>query len=232
MDSLTQKNKWHFLAEPYMMFPNMKGTMGLGNLPDASVDENPGDIFSHLQIGAMLYAEAYNGEWAITSDMLYMKLGEDISQSNLIHSGHVTAKQLGWELAALRKFLPWLEAGFGATLNSIKADLGITLNTSGNPSRSNNLNKTWVDPSVIVRAKFPFSSKWSLQARGNIGGFGIGSKFAWQAQVYVGYRLSKLLLLSAGYRAIGMDYDKGIGQDRFLYDVTTFGPVLRFGFNF
>lgn len=210
----------------------MKGTMGVGNLPNASVDENPGDIFSHLQIGAMLYAEANNGEWAITSDMLYMKLGEDISQGTFIHSGHVTAKQLGWELAVLHKFLPWLEAGIAGTLNFIQSDIGITLNTPGNPSRSNIVDKAWVDPSIVARAKFPFSSKWALQVRGNVGGFGIASKFAWQGQVYIGYRLSKLLQLSIGYRAIGMDYEKGTGQDRFLYDITTFGPVLRFGFNF
>ena len=34
------KNKWHFLLEPYMMFPNMQGTTGLGDLPNAEVDEN------------------------------------------------------------------------------------------------------------------------------------------------------------------------------------------------
>src|SRR5215471_228694 len=61
----TALNKWHFLLEPYAMFPNMHGTAGLGNLPDAEVDEDPGDIFKNLQVGAMLYAEAYKGPWAI-----------------------------------------------------------------------------------------------------------------------------------------------------------------------
>jgi hypothetical protein len=47
-DTLAPKNnsKWHFLAEPYLLFPNMKGTIGLGNLPDASLDLNVGDIFN------------------------------------------------------------------------------------------------------------------------------------------------------------------------------------------
>ena len=43
--------KWHFLVEPYLMFPNMNGKTGVGNLPDVSVDANPGDIFSKLQMG-------------------------------------------------------------------------------------------------------------------------------------------------------------------------------------
>jgi len=63
-DSATMKNKWHYVVEPYVMFPNMNGTVGVGNLPNADVDENPGDIFSHLQFGAMLYLEAHNDHWA------------------------------------------------------------------------------------------------------------------------------------------------------------------------
>ena len=64
-----------------------------------------------------------------------------------------------------------------------------------------------------------------------IGGFGIASDFAWQLQAYFGYRISRISQLSIGYRAIGTDYQKGSGSNRFLYDVTTFGPVFRFGFN-
>jgi len=46
---------WHFLVEPYAMFPNMKGDTGIGNLPPVHVDEDPQDIFDNLQIGAMLF---------------------------------------------------------------------------------------------------------------------------------------------------------------------------------
>ena len=30
-DTLEVKSKWQFLLEPYMMFPNMSGTSGLGD---------------------------------------------------------------------------------------------------------------------------------------------------------------------------------------------------------
>ena len=77
-DTANQNTKWMFLIEPYMMFPNMKGTVGLGNLPDADVDQDPGDILSKFNIGAMLYAEAHKGRWTISSDFTYMKLGADV----------------------------------------------------------------------------------------------------------------------------------------------------------
>ena len=232
-DSSAAIRKWHYLLEPYAMFPNMSGTIGIGNLPNSEINENPGDIFSNLQMGAMLYAEAHNNTWAITSDLLYMKLGASVEGKRDILSGDAEAKQLGWELAGLRKLNPWLEVGVGAQLNSIKSELDLSVqDSSGTIKKSGGLTETWVDPEIIARVKLPLSEKWSLQFRGNIGGFGIGSKFAWQLQGYAGYRFSKLFQLSAGYRVIGLDYEKGSGQDRFLYDMTTFGAVVRFGFNF
>jgi hypothetical protein len=227
----TTKSKWHVLLEAYMMFPNMQGAVGLGTLPDASVDEDPGDIFNNFQFGAMLYAEFYNDDWAISSDFTYMSLGSDIAGKNGILTGEADLKQLGWELAGLRKLKPWLDAGIGFQLNSIKSDLNLVLNTPGTPTTAGSLSETWIDPSIIARVRLPLSAKWFFQFRGNIGGFGIGSDFYWQLQTYFGYRFSQLFQLSAGYRVIDMDYEKGSGSDRFKYDIATFGPVVRLGFN-
>ena len=230
-DTTATKAKCHLLVEAYMMFPNMKGTVGLSTLPDASVDEDPGDIFENFQFGAMLYAELYKDLWAFTSDFTYMSLGSFVEGKNGILSGKVDLKQLAWELAALRRLKPWLEAGVGFQLNNIKSDILLYLNSPGAPSTSKGLNETWVDPSLIARIKLPLSTKWLFQFRGNIGGFGIGSDLYWQLQTYFGYRFSKLFQLSAGYRVIDMDYENGNGSDRFKYDMKTFGPVVRLGFN-
>ena len=226
-------NKWHFLIEPYMMFPNMHGTVGLGNLPDASVDETPGDIFSNFQIGVMLYAEAYKGPWTISSDSTYMKLGSDVAGKNGILSGDATVKQLAWEWAGLYKLKPWLDAGIGLQLNGINSDLNLVVNAGGmSQRRFRGISQGWVDPSIIARVKLPLSQKLNFQFRGNIGGFGIGSDFYWQTQAYFGYRFSKLFQLSAGYRFIDINYKNGSGSDRFVYNMDTFGGVVRLGFNF
>ena len=57
-------------------------------------------------------------------------------------------------------------------------------------------------------------------------------RFTWQAQVDASWRFSKLFQLGLSYRFIGIDYEKGTGNDRFKYDVDTYGPALKFGFNF
>jgi hypothetical protein len=52
------EKKWNFLADVYLMFPYMDGETGIGESLILSVDANPGDIFSKLKMGAMLYLEA------------------------------------------------------------------------------------------------------------------------------------------------------------------------------
>jgi hypothetical protein len=85
---------------------------------------------------------------------------------------------------------------------------------------------------LIARLTTPPAKKFIGQLRGEIGGFGIGSDIAWQVQAIAGYRFSKLFDMSAGYRVIGLDYTSGEGAKTFVYDVATFGPMIRFGFNF
>ena len=233
-DSIETTHKWRFLLEPYIMFPNMNGTAGLGGLPNASVDENPGDIFRNLQFGAMLYAEANKGFWTFSSDLTYMHLKSDAIINDALGTGTVDIKQLAWELAGMRQLAPWFELGLAFQLNNIKSDVDLFINTSsGIQERTSKIDETWVDPSVLVRVRTDLSKnkKWFFQFRGNIGGGGIGSDLYWQLQSYIGYRFSNLFQLSGGYRVIYIDYETGSGDDRFVYNMTTFGPVIRFGFN-
>lgn len=227
------EKKWKFLIEPYMMFPSMSGTTGIRNLPEVDVDANAGDIFSKLQFGAMLYLEAQTDKWAITSDLLYMDLEQDATPSTIINSGVASAKQLGYELAGLYRIAPFLESGLGLRLNSISSELDIVRNAVGGGTEALNasLSRTWIDPIIIARATGDIDDKWLFIFRGDFGGFGVGSDFTFQVQGYVGYRFSKLFQTSIGYRVIGIDYDKGSGEDRFRYNMNTFGPNIRLGFN-
>ncbi|MGB5663004.1 hypothetical protein [Eudoraea sp.] len=239
--SASSEKKWSFLVEPYILFPNMKGDVGVRNLPNATIDASTNDIFGKLKMGFMINLEASNGTWAVGSDVLYMKLGtqkvrsrELINGSVVSASGELAAKQTGWELMGLRRVTPWLEVGLGGLINSISSDLELTLPTVGGGTTTNSASKTktWFDPMIIARIKSNNVKKFNYQFRGEIGGFGIGSDLAWQIQAYAGYRFSKLFEVTGGYRIISLDYESGSGQDRFLYDVDTSGPVIRLGFNF
>jgi len=224
-----ESSKWHYLAEVYLMFPTMSGDVAIANLPAVEIDADAGSILSHLKMGAMFYLEATNNDWAITSDLLYMKLEQGVVPSTLVTGGDATMKETAWEVDGLKRVMPYLEVGVGGRIVSLYT--GLDLETILN-QRSGSLTKTWFDPVIVVRTKGTIKEKWLLQFRGDIGGFGVGSELSWQLQAYAGYRFSKLFQTTIGYRYISIDYDKGNGADRFLYDVDTYGPVVRLGFNF
>jgi hypothetical protein len=226
---------WQFLIEPYVMFPNMKGETGIGNLPAVHVDQDPQDIFENLQFGAMLYFEARHEQWAFSSDVLYMDLGADFEGGTLINDGSVDVSQLGWELAALRRLSPWFELGVGVTFNQVDASVKFdTQNplTGQTGGTSFGTTEEWIDPTIVARAILPFGDRWFFQARANLGGFGVGSDLMWQLQADLGYRRSDKWRFTFGYRVIDIDYDQGHDNGRFVYDVQTFGPVLRLGYSF
>lgn len=227
--------RWHYLVQPYAMFPNMRGETGIANLPLLSVDEDPSDIFENLQMGAMLYLEAQNDQWTFSSDVLFMDLGSDISTDGVITDGGVDISQIGWELAAMRRLTPNFELGLGLTYNQIDVDFDLTLDLPGpiGPNEvSGGLEEDWIDPTIVARATWPINDKWFFQARGNIGGFGVGSDLMWQVMADVGYRPSEKWFFTFGYRLIDIDFEDGSGIDRFVYDMQTFGLVTRIGFRF
>jgi opacity protein-like surface antigen len=86
----------------------------------------------------------------------------------------------------------------------------------------------WVDPTLGARLGLKLGGPWSLTLAGDIGGFGVGSRFSWQAMSTVNYAWNENWTLKAGYRALHVDYR----NDGFLYDVTMHGPAIAATYRF
>jgi hypothetical protein len=220
----TSSDRWSFIVEPYFMLPTMSGTSGVRGL-EADVDASSGQILGALDFGAMLYLEMRRAEWAFSLDGMYMNLGA--SGSTKLGTVDMDLQQAGIMAAGYRRIKRWAEVMLGFQFNSLEGSfrgsgpLGVNLNDD----------KYWVDPYLGARWTLP-RDKWRLGLLGAVGGFGIGSDFAWQVFPQLGYRFNSLFELNAGYRAIGMDYKEGSGGDEFLYDVVTYGPQVGARFHF
>lgn len=251
--------KWHVLVEPYVIFPYMNGTVGMGtpiknllplvpehllplvpgHLPsrvDAKVNQTPGDILDKLKMQVLVSGVVYNKDWSISTDVVYMNLGAAVAHETGLISANVTMKQFNWEVAGMYRFLPWLEGGVAMQLNSLKTKIDMTVNIPGSQAPLplyQEGSKVWVDPSLVGRAYYAFtdSKNWFVQCQANIGGFGVGSNFYWQAQPYVGHYFSRVFQMSAGYRLMSQNYRNGRGDNQFVYDMLTHGPVIKLGFN-
>jgi len=93
-----------------------------------------------------------------------------------------------------------------------------------------NVTEDWVDPYLAIRWSMGFAKNWGLLVKGAVGGFGVSSDFVWEGSGLITYQPWKHVQFLLGYRAIGIDYETGSGQTRFVYDITMAGPLA--GINF
>jgi hypothetical protein len=72
----------------------------------------------------------------------------------------------------------------------------------------------------------------SLVAQADIGGFGVGSDFAWQATAFANWQLSEHVNIGLGLRCLGVDDEDATDNGRCLYDMTLGGPDAAFAWRF
>lgn len=93
----------------------------------------------------------------------------------------------------------------------------------------------WVDPFVGLRLRSRSQSGWEWWLRGDVGGFGVASDFAWQLIGGLGKEWESrhgTMAWMLGYRVLDTDYSNGSGDNAFLYDVLIHGPVAGLSFRF
>jgi hypothetical protein len=93
----------------------------------------------------------------------------------------------------------------------------------------------WVDPIVGVRFRHRFSPTEEFSLRGDVGGFGIGTKISWQVYggynrefEFKGYKFTSMI----GYRALAINYSTGYGEQQKGVDAIFHGPVSAVGMRF
>jgi len=86
----------------------------------------------------------------------------------------------------------------------------------------------WYDPYIGLRGRYNLTDRFYATAKGDIGGFGVGSDLTWQAEAALGFQITANIFAEAGYRALGIDYE----DDGLIYDTTTHGAQVTVGITF
>ena len=89
-----------------------------------------------------------------------------------------------------------------------------------------------MDPIVGANLSLPLGKNFSLNVRGDIGGFGVGSDLTWQVFPTLAGNLPIGDRSKPGTCWLYMDYETGSGASHFKYDVLTQGPQLGVTFSF
>ena len=113
------------------------------------------------------------------------------------------------------------------------AALGIERGRTFSVARNGGID--WIDPVIGLRVRHQFTPSQHLMARGDVGGFGLASQFAWQAAAtynytwqFSGYSLGALI----GYRALGVSYVQGSGINTNGIDAVLHGPLVGVNIKF
>jgi len=212
---------WQQQVALYVAAVGMSGRAGVGGL-EADVDLSFSEIMDQLEAAGMIAWRAEKGDWAIFANTIFMGLG---ATKDLRFGGTAEADfdETIFELDGARRFAKRWEVYGGMRVMDVDASL--ELRPAVGPDLSAEGSKTWVDPLVGVRYQAPLGKSWSFVGRADVGGFGVGSDFAWQALVHFDWRLSKHWGAAFGYVLLDIDYDDGEGSDEFLYDLRSEGPV-------
>lgn len=218
-----ETNHWTFDVSVYGLAPSMSGNVAVKGIP-ADVDFGLDKILDNLEFGAMGKLRLGYDRWALTTDVLYMGLQGS--------KNGVTVELDQWmvEPTISYRVSKYFEPVAGVRYNNLSAEIrgpGI-LPTP----RISSGTEDWWDPIVGANLSLPLGKNFSLNVRGDIGGFGVGSDLTWQVFPYLGWQFANWGSLQAGYRWLYMDYETGSGASHFKYDVLTQGPQLGVTFSF
>ncbi len=210
--------------------------------------------------GLMGAFEARNGRFGVMTDLVYMNLGASGSaaRARSVHplvGGALAASMsaqfemfiaetsLAYELMRSQGSGPGAETAIdlygGGRLwwQRAEANLALTagmnigdLTVNGARAFASSGDVTWFDPLIGLRLRQRFSPKTDMVLRGDVGGFGAGSKFSWQAMGYLNWELARTQSSAwsamVGYRALYVDFEKGAGNTLYQYDMLTHGPIM------
>jgi len=209
---------------------SLDGDASIGGI-DTDVDVPFRDALKDLSFGAMLLGTVRKGRFGIAVDTVFTRVSTDETvgpfdldlRSDLgqvaIAPFYRVLEQRYAETASGRPLRFFVEPLAGARINWLRGEIQVR------GGRQVDQTELWVDPIVGLRTGIDLSERLSLFAEGDIGGVVTGSDFAWNLQGHLAY-LTELfgreVVLSAGYRAYGFDYE----TSGFEVDIVQHGPVI------
>ncbi len=225
---------WNFVIAPYILVPFIDGNASAGRIEAAGVDVDPVDIIEALNLGGMLHVEARHASgFGVSLDYSFMDLGDSSSLAGGAGSADVDIFQGVFEAYGTYRLKQKPES-IDVYAGVRWWDIDVDLTVSGGPVNTTvGAGDSWVDPVLGARTAIPIAdSDWRLMLQGDVGGFGVGSEFSWNAQGGVAWDTSDVFSLVLQYRALGVDRRTGTPgtPDRFAYDTVTHGPIIGFAF--
>jgi hypothetical protein len=215
----------------YGWLPWIDGDVGVRGAGPVDVSLDPHDILENLNMTFMGSGEIRWGPVGLFGDLVYMDLGATQATPGPLFDDataglSMTIGTIAGTYQLYEQGNDWLQVVGGARFYNIKADIDLSGGILAGRSAEGSLD--WVDPMVGLRGRKELDPNWFLTGSALVGGFGVGSELSWDVFGGVGYKFNESVSMTAGYRALGIDYSDG-GT---VIDLVTQGPLVALTFSF
>jgi hypothetical protein len=219
-------NNWTFQITPYLWAAGLEGDVRVGpNAPLTHVDASFGDILDHLRFAAMATVEVRYARFGVVADLMYLSLSASATGPLGYLNAQLKDKTFIATVSGAYRVVDagswWLDLEAGARVWAMNINLGFGVVPLG-VSRTYNLDKSWADPIVGIRARAYLNEKFFVQGYADVGGFDVSSKSTWQLAGMIGYQYSPTISFIAGYRYLAVDYNR----NGFIWNVDMHGPMF------
>jgi len=214
-------SRWSFTITPYLWAAGIDGSTAADGV-ESEIDTGY-SFFSldNLDFALATGVEARKGRWTVLLDGLYTEFSDAFDAPGSVSpeaevSGGYFETSAAYPTARLER----LEVVFGMRYVALESTVQLTPTVGGSARES------WLDPLVGVRFQHEFNDRWSVTLRGDVGGFGVSSDLATNVSASFGYRLTDVMSLRFGYRALQLDF----ADDEFVLDAITQGYAVGVSF--
>jgi len=226
---------------PYAWFTGIEGTMTIeGQL--RGIDASTADVWDNSNAGGSFRCETWKGGNGFYLDLFYVNLtgeyGDD--ENRFIPASSIFFVDLAYnhELGSTPVFFDQQSRdnkeirylSFGVLVGGRYFHLKNSLEQSD----GENLEQTgqFIDPIVGGYLHYRMARALTVAAAADIGGFGIGSDFTWNAWTRFDFRLTDWLWMNAMYRAFDIRYEEGSGDNKIGLNARIAGPAVGAIFRF
>ena len=203
------------------------------------------DLSSLTNFGFQMATTARYKRFTAALDWTYAHLGAGIDNNALTVDAHVyqwiVDPKLGYIIYDkisyddINVIAGWsLEANIGAKywVNDIDVDYSLLILDKFPIEGNIGEKQDWWDLMLGLKTKFILSKSVLLSIAGDVGGFGLGSssKFAWDLAYANTFKVSNLILVTAGYRSFRYKRIDGTGEEELRTKVHAYGPFIGISF--
>ena len=224
---------WHFTIAPYMWATGISGSASVANLPEVPIDVSFSDIISDLDFAVLGYVEGRKDRFGFALDVMYVNLGPPV-ESDAPVIGKLSLKaDVRSTIAEGFVFYRLATGGRGdnpATLDVLAGTrysdnrTRLTATTDAGIAYDGKFQDLgWWDALAGVKFSAPLGSRLALLGRADVAGF--GSKLTWNLEGELAFRASYHWAFGAGWRHLDVDYEKGEGLERKVFNIAYDGPM-------